>query len=375
MEVRLLEKGYKNVDSLYPDFLEGKVNEKEEYFSDKVVYIREAPDFPIYMGRGSEDEKRRSFLKAFQIISDSYLSIERDWLLDETFWHSLLLTQKQNFILTEYPEVAEKENTFRNVVLKKFDWENYIYKLILGAQYINDNFTDQNDRLRYYELIIENLDLFNYIIKYEIFRNDQFLVNILSIIDELNLSKVLKAKIKGREDLGDDERVGRRVIFEFNKSYPVIMSPMLDKEELKKFFIEYLSIYYDISELFPQIDYSFKEIAADSNDIEDSYQDNNITSTIPISTELSIPDHTENVIREKREGNEVIGKENLLNYLESNELEYVDHRSKGGSIWVIGNKTIEAFLKPLEEEGISFKFKPTGGKTSKNRPAWFWYDK
>lgn len=375
MEVRLLEKGYKNVDSLYSDFLEGKVNEKEDYFSDKVVYIREAPDFPIYMGRGSEDEKRRNFLKAFQIISDSYLSIERDWLLDETFWHSLLLTQKQNFILTDYPEVAEKENTFRNVVLKKFDWENYIYKLILGAQYINDNFPDQNDRQRYYELIIENLDLFNYMIKYEIFRNDQFLINILSIIDELNLSKVLKAKIKGREDLGDDERVGRRVIFEFNKSYPVIMSPMLDKEELKKFFIEYLSIYYDTSELFPQIGYSFKEIAADSNDMEDFYQDNNITSTIPISSELSIPDHIEHVIHEKRKDSGVIGKENLINYFESHGLEYVDHRSKGGSLWVIGNKTIESILKPLEEEGISFKFKATGGKTSKNRPAWFWYDK
>jgi hypothetical protein len=373
MEVRLLEKGYKNVDSLYSDFLEGKVNEKEEYFSDKVVYIREAPDFPIYMGRGSEDEKRRSFLKAFQIISDSYLSIERDWLLDETFWHSLLITQKQNFILTEYPEVAEKENTFRNVVLKKFDWENYIYKLILGAQYINDNFTDQNDRQTYYELIIENLDLFNYMIKYEIFRNDQFLINILSIIDELNLSKVLKAKIKGREDLGDDERVGRRVIFEFNKSYPVIMSPMLDKEELKKLFIEYLNIYYDISEL-SEMDYSFKEIAADSNDIEDFSQENNI-SINTIFTKLSIPNHTENVIFEKREGNEVIGKENLLNYLDSHELEYLDHRNKGGSLWVIGNKTIEVLLKPLEEEGISFKFKPTGGKTSQYRPAWFWYDK
>ncbi|UOK56128.1 DUF6339 family protein [Bacillus sp. OVS6] len=220
------------------------------------------------MGRGSEEERRKNFLKAFQIISQSYLSTERDLLLDETFWHSLLLTHKQNFILTEYPEVAEKENTFRNVVLKKFDWENYIYKVILGAQYINDNVTDQQDRLKYYELIIENLDLYNYMIKYEIFRNDHFLFNILSIIDELNLSKVLKAKIKGREDLGDDERVGRRVIFEFNKSYPVIMSPMLDKEELQKLFIEYLSYYYDISELFPHEEYSFKEVAADFADDE-----------------------------------------------------------------------------------------------------------
>ncbi|MEM5018412.1 hypothetical protein WKH31_19110 [Metabacillus indicus] len=374
MEVRLLEKGYKNLDSLYPDFLEGKVNEKEEYFSDKVVYIREAPDFPIYMGRGSEEERRKSFLKAFQIISQSYLNTERDLLLDETFWHSLLLTNKQDFILMEYPEVAEKENTFRNVVLKKFDWENYIYKVILGAQYINDNITDQEARLKYYELIIENLDLYNYMIKYEIFRNDHFLINILRIIDELDLSKVLKAKIKGREDLGDDERVGRRVIFEFNKSYPVIMSPMLEKEELKKLFIEYLSYYHDISELLPDQEYSFKEIAADFADDEFVFTDMSAAS-YNLDTEVSVLDDKNDVIYEKQEKSEVISKENLLNYLDSHGLEYVDHRTKGGSLWVVGNKGIENSLKPLEKAGVRFKFKPTGGKASSYRPAWFWYDK
>ncbi|WP_288221234.1 hypothetical protein [uncultured Clostridium sp.] len=38
--------------------------------------------------------------------------------------------------------------------------------------------------------------------------------------------------------------VGRRVIFELNKSYPVIMSPMMEKEELKEVFLKFLS-YYD----------------------------------------------------------------------------------------------------------------------------------
>ena len=122
----------------------------------------------------------------------------------------------------------------------------YIYKYILGAQYINDNIEDHNEKIRYYNLIIENLDLYNYIIKYEIFRNDKFLLNILDIIKELDLSKTLKAKIKDRDDLGKDERIGRRVIFELNKSYPVIMSPMMNKEELKDVFLKFLS-YYDNS--------------------------------------------------------------------------------------------------------------------------------
>ncbi len=94
------------------------------------------------------------------------------------------------------------------------------------------------------------LDLYNYILKAEIFRNGPFLVNILDIIDEYDLSKVLKAKIKDRPDLGKDERYGRRVVFEFNKSYPIVMSPMMSKEELEcHSFFEYLSYYYDINKL------------------------------------------------------------------------------------------------------------------------------
>jgi hypothetical protein len=49
----------------------------------------------------------------------------------------------------------------------------------------------------------------------------------------------MKSKITGRENLGQDERVGRRVLFESNKSYPVVMSPMMEEEELKEFFLIY----------------------------------------------------------------------------------------------------------------------------------------
>ena len=59
----------------------------------------------------------------------------------------------------------------------------------------------------------------------------------------------MKMKISWRDDLGKDERVGRRVIFEFNKSYPVVLSPMLEKDDLKELFVKYLSYYYDISQL------------------------------------------------------------------------------------------------------------------------------
>ena len=92
------------------------------------------------------------------------------------------------------------------------------------------------------------MDMFNYIIKYEIFRNGQFLINIMDIIAETGLSSILKAKIKNRPNLGKDERYGRRVIFELNKAYPIVMSPMLDKDMLKEYFLKYLGYYYEGNE-------------------------------------------------------------------------------------------------------------------------------
>jgi hypothetical protein len=249
MEVRLLKKGYKNDEQFYKDFLNDQIKNKDEYFSDEIVYINEAPDFPIYMAQRNEAERNELFLQAFEILSRSYLHTERDIHFEEIFWHSLLTVTKRDFLLEQYPQITEGINHFNNIVLKDFNWESYIYKCVLGAQYINDLIMDHEERLRYYQLLIDNLDMYNYIIKYEIFRNDRFLLNILDIIDELDLSKVMKSKITDRDNLGKDERVGRRVLFEFNKSYPVVMSPMMEKEELKEFFLLYLSYYYDMSQL------------------------------------------------------------------------------------------------------------------------------
>ncbi|MSR92095.1 DUF6339 family protein [Inconstantimicrobium porci] len=250
MEIRLLKSGYKNNEQFYKDFLEDKIKYNDEYFSDEIIELKSAPDFPIYMGVGYEKNREELFLKAFDVISKNYINLDRDIYLNETFWHSLMCCEKSKYIIEKYPNVTESINNFNNIVLKKFDWENYIYKCILGAQYVEDNIKEDSEKNKFYKLIVENLDLYNYMIKYEIFRNDKFIMNILEIIDELDLSKVMKAKIIGRDDLGKDERVGRRIIYEFNKSYPVIMAPMLEKEELKEIFLRFLSYYYDTNKLY-----------------------------------------------------------------------------------------------------------------------------
>ena len=253
MEIRLLKNGYKKSERFYNDFLEDQIRSNDDYFSGDVVYIDEAPDFPIYMGRGSESEKKELFIEAVNVISKYYLKTDRDVHFDELFWHSLFTVYKREYLLEKYQQIKEGKKEFDTVVVKNFDWQNYIYKCVLAAQYVNDNVETEEERQRYYELIFDNLDLYNYIIKYEIFRNDKFLLNILDIIDELKLTKVMKAKVKNRPDLAKEERVGRRVIFEFNKSYPIILSPMLDKESLKIPFLNFLSYYYDLSKINEKI--------------------------------------------------------------------------------------------------------------------------
>lgn len=243
MEIKLLKPGYKNNTQFYEDFLEGKILENNDYFSEETVFIKEAPDFPVYLNEKNDAARLEKFTEACNIIREHYLHIEQDTIMNETFWHSLLCAYKHEYLLEVYPQIKDSHSNFKNVVIKKFDWENYIYKCIIAAQYILDNTNFKEDRDHYLKMIVENLDLYNYIIKYEIFRNDKFLLNVLDIVHEKGLSKTLKAKIKDRPDLGKDERYGRRVIFEFNKSYPVVLSPTMEKEELEKLFIENLKKY------------------------------------------------------------------------------------------------------------------------------------
>lgn len=241
MEIKLLKEGYKKDKHFYQGFVDGTL--QTNYLSEEFVEIGSVPDFPIYLGRCGEEEKKRKFLELIKIMQENFINLDRDIYMQERFWHSYLCLHKREYIIANYPQVLESEKNFRNIVIKNFDWENYIYKSILVAQYVKD-YVPEEQREKYYHSVIDNMDVFNYIIKYEIFRNGQFLINVLSIIEENHLSRILKGKIKDRPELGKDERYGRRVIFELNKSYPQVMAPMLGKEQLEKYFLEFLGYYY-----------------------------------------------------------------------------------------------------------------------------------
>ena len=249
MELRLLKEDYRNDSRVYEAFIKDELTPRKNHslFSDEIITLPDIEPFPIYMGKGSESEKKIQFNKAFKVIERDYIHLDRDLIMDPRFWHSLFSTEFAPYIKTLYPDVLKSENAFRNILFKKFDWENYIYKSILAVQYIFDN-TNDHKRDHYYTMIIDNLDFYNYIIKYRIFRNDEFLINVLDIIDNNDISETLKRKLKPRSNLGDDERFGRRVIFELNKIYPVVMFPMLSYDELEKHFLDYLKIYTDLNQ-------------------------------------------------------------------------------------------------------------------------------
>ena len=243
MQIRLLTNEYDS-DQLYQDFVENTITLNADYVSDEQVTISTAPNFPIYLAK--EYGEFANFKDAILTIKNHYINEDRDIHLNKRFWYSLLCLYKREYIVETYPKVLESKKEFENIVLKKFDWENYIYKCVLAAEYLTDaDFGTSQEELAFIERIYNNLDVYNYIIKYNIFRNSVFLNNFLTIIEEENLSAIFKKKITNRPDLGKDERYGRRVIFELNKNYPIVMAPFLEKEELKEEMISALKLYVD----------------------------------------------------------------------------------------------------------------------------------
>ena len=215
MQINLLIDGYKNDEQFYQAFLNDELW-MSEYLSNEIVNIaKELPDFPIYFAIQDKAVREEEYCEMLKVVAEHVNPLDRDISMDERFWHSWLCLYKREYLLKKYPQIQEDYKDFCNIVIKKFDWENYIYKAILIAQYVEECAAPEKQE-QYYHLILQNMDVFNYIIKYEIFRNGRFLINIMDIIEETGLSKVLKAKIRNRPDLGKDERYGRRVIFEFN---------------------------------------------------------------------------------------------------------------------------------------------------------------
>lgn len=52
-------------------------------------------------------------------------------------------------------------------------------------------------------------------------------------------------------------------------------------------------------------------------------------------------------------------------------LERIDKRSNSGSLWVIGDQTLNGFMTKMQKKGASFKCRAGGGKATKGKDAWW----
>lgn len=241
MRVNLLKESYlDNKENLYQAFIDDKMS---DYISDEYVTLEDVEPFPVYMGKMVEKVRNERYLEAFRILQKDYMHLGRDMTFDKRFWDSLYFQPFREYTLSIYPNLKKGFSYFKDILIKKFDWENYIYKCVLFLEYLNQN-KPSFEHEKYYELFLNNLDTVNYIIKYSLTRNGEFLFHILDIIDRHDLTDLLKKKITHRPDLGKDERYSRRVIYEFNKNYPVMMFPDMNYTLIEDYFFEFLNMYH-----------------------------------------------------------------------------------------------------------------------------------
>ncbi|MGL5125692.1 MAG: hypothetical protein ACRC6U_06850 [Fusobacteriaceae bacterium] len=243
MKIRKLNPDIIKKTDIFEYYIGNYKNEEAIFLNEyyEVDLSKENLFFPIYIRDNNEVTRKEKYIPAFLSMRDNYLKLGRDILLDRNFWYSLFLDKLKDRLIEEYPNSLNSEKEFRNIILKDFNWENYVYKFIFGAEYIQEMISNKEDHIIYFKLITENLDIYNYILKSKIFKNSNFLIKFLDVIVETNSSEILKKKI----DLSNnkDERVGRRVISEFVKIYPAVFVHVLDKEDFKNYFIKYLSHY------------------------------------------------------------------------------------------------------------------------------------
>lgn len=61
----------------------------------------------------------------------------------------------------------------------------------------------------------------------------------------------------------------------------------------------------------------------------------------------------------------------LVASLRGRGLEVIDRRDQGGALWVVGGQDLKQILRQFEELGASFRFAPSGGQATRQRPAWW----
>lgn len=241
MKINILRNEYIYSEKFIEDFKTNNVGSLQSEYTDESVEINNIEPFNFYLNISNEDRRSFEYIDSLNKIIN-YLILPQKILMNHDFWITLFSKYYYSFTISKFPQLLTKNSDFKNILFKSFDWENYIYKLIIITQYIEDT-RPIEEYQKYFNIVVDNLDVVNYLLKNKIFNNANFFVNVLDTIVSTDSSKVLKKSLVKNAKKDKDERVGRKVIFEFNRDYPVISSPILDFEEFKLRFIKYYNEY------------------------------------------------------------------------------------------------------------------------------------
>ncbi|QWH59498.1 hypothetical protein EXW39_04685 [Bacillus mycoides] len=106
---------------------------------------------------------------------------------------------------------------------------------------------------------------------------------------------------------------------------------------------------------------------------EQKEQEPVIEEEIPVKEEIQEP-----IIKEKTPTKEETTKVevleedfDLMSYLQSHDIEIIDKRSAGGSLWLIGGWELKEVVDPLKPLKFYFRYTAKGGRVTKRKPAWF----
>lgn len=241
MEIRLLLDDYVKAEQFFLDFKSNRINSLTNIFSERYVEIYAIAPFPFYLKENNETERTQLYLEAFRIYKEHYYALNRDITMNHVFWITLFSVHCREYLLRNYPQIVKNQNNFYNILLKSFNWENYIYKIALITQFVCSSVSEEEQE-EYVTLISNNMDVFNYLLKYPLFRQENFIIDVLRIIKEENLTNVLKKRLPNTPDK-EDYRFGRLVLFEFNKDYPVQIPHVMPYHKFKSIFLTYLDKY------------------------------------------------------------------------------------------------------------------------------------
>ncbi|MFB5544458.1 sigma factor-like helix-turn-helix DNA-binding protein [Bacillus cereus] len=98
-----------------------------------------------------------------------------------------------------------------------------------------------------------------------------------------------------------------------------------------------------------------------------------IEEKVPVKEEVQEPAQKEKTLEKvETTDTEVLEEDfDLISYLQSHDIEIIDKRSAGGSLWLVGGWELKEVLDPLKPRKIYFRYTAKGGRVTKRKPAWF----